>query len=53
MTQTLRIPLIQLGSAGAVLSVDASNAITFAFQTTNLVSYVDDLVFYEDEIVEY
>jgi len=53
MTQTLRVPIIQLGASGATFTLDASNAITLAFQTTNLVSYVDDLVFYEDEIVEY
>lgn len=56
MSQMLKLPALNVGTPVAVV-IGSPDSTVDPFQlqaaTTNLVSYVDDLVFYNDEIVEY
>lgn len=55
MTQTLKLPAVSIGIPVAleVRAADQADPFRLTTRSTNLVSYVDDLVFYEDDIVEY
>jgi hypothetical protein len=56
MSQILKLPALSVGNPVAVI-IGSPDSTVDPFQltaaTTNLVSYVDDLVFQDDEIVEY
>ena len=55
MTQTLKLPAVSVGEPASleVKGANETDPLKLSAPTTNLISYVDDLVFYEDEIVEY
>lgn len=56
MSQMLKLPALNVGTPVAVVIGSPDSTVDpFQLQAamTNLVSYVDDLVFYNDEIVEY